>query len=210
MSSEIKYNWGKDFVLIELGNRIETRIRILFWAEFLLTYGMASIFLLQSLPLGKDWMHWSTVLGAVILYLLAAYRFLSRMYFREKILIEKDHLTLLQQTFLRRKVQHYDWKYIGPLHYVGKDSKTDHPLKGKNFDYLGFETHEHLIQKIHQDGSLYFNYEGFPVRFAKGVYSWDAEEIVRMMKLYMGDTLQLGAEWAQMMQEHEWDDNHNN
>lgn len=204
--NDIRYSWGQDHLLIDLGNRIEPRIRALFWAEFLFTSGMATIFLMQSLPLGTKWIHWSTGLGASVLYLLASYRFLSRMYFREQVLLERSQLVLIQKGFMRRKVQCYDWEHVGPLHYVGKDKKTDHPLKGRNFDYFGFETHEHLIQSLYQDGSLYFNYGGFPVRFARGVYSWHAEEVVRMMKLYMGDVLQLGSEWAKMMQEQEWDD----
>ena len=95
---------------------------------------------------------------------------------------------------------------MGPLHYVGKPEKTDHPLKGECYDYFGLETHEHLLQSLHHEGNLYFNYEGFPIRFARGVYSWHAEEMVRMMQLYTGNTLKLGPEWERMLQEQEWDD----
>lgn len=50
---------------------------------------------------------------------------------------------------------------------------------------------------------MYFDSVEGRVYFAAGVYSWHAEEIVRMMKLYMGANLQLGPEWKEMLQEQE-------
>ncbi len=206
MSAEITYRWAKDYMLIDLGNRIEPRIRVLFWAEFLFTLAFASVFMVQAFPIRAHWIHWCTAFGASLLFILAAIRFISRIYLKEQLILTDSHLTVVQRTFFRREAQRYHWYYIGPLHYLGKDNKTDHPLKGKSFDYFGFETHEHLIQNLHQEGSLCFTYHGHSVRFGKFVYSWHAEEVVRMMKLYMGETLQLGSEWRRIMQEHEWDD----
>ena len=71
---------------------------------------------------------------------------------------------------------------------------------------MTFETHEHLIQSLHHDGNLYFNTHEGRVYFASGVYSWDAEEMVQMMLLYIGSSLQLGPEWKEMLQEQEFDD----
>lgn len=209
MKENITFNWGENHLLIDLGNRIEPRIRILFWMELMLTSGLATIFLLQAFPLNSGWIHWITGVGAALLYFMAAFRFLRRMFFREQVVLDGTHITLVQRTFFSHKSQSYDRRHMGPLHYVGKDAKTDHPLKGRLYDYWGFETHERLIQTLHQDGSLYFNYGGFPVRFARGIYSWHAEEVVRIMKLYCGASLKLGAEWERMLQEQEWDDSQN-
>jgi hypothetical protein len=205
--SRISYQWGDDHLLIVVSNTVQPRIKLLFWAEFLFTIGMATIFLLQSLPLDQNLLHATAGLGATVLYLLAAYRFLSRMFFEERLLIDGTSFIIIQRTPFSLKTRTYLWKEIGPLHYVGKETKTDHPLKGRSFDYLGFETQEHLIQSLHHDGNMYFNYRGLPVRFARGVYSWDAEEIVRMMKLYIGGGLRLGPEWDMMKEEQEeWGD----
>jgi hypothetical protein len=95
---------------------------------------------------------------------------------------------------------------LGRLHYEGKGPKTDHPLKGRCFDYFGFETQEQIIQTLHQDGNLYFDTPQGKLYFAAGVYSWDAEEMVQMMKMYMGTSLLLGPEWEEMLQAHEMDD----
>lgn len=202
----ISYHWGSDHLLIMLGNRTLPRIRMLFWAEFILTSGMATVFLLSAIPFTSGFTHIVSALGAAGIYLLAAYRFFTRMFCEERILLDPEYLTIVNRTPFSQKTVHYDWHNIGPLHYTGRANKTDHPLKGKCYDYFGFETQEHLIQSLHHDGNMYFNYEGFPVRFAKGVYSWDAEEMVRMMKIYAGGTLRLGPEWHRMLQQQEWDD----
>jgi len=101
---------------------------------------------------------------------------------------------------------HYDWEELGTLHYIGKGAKTDHPLKGKCFDYFGFDTQEKVVQDLHHDGNLYFEYKGIPVRFARGIYSWHAEEIVNMIRLFAGSSLRLGPEWQNIMQEIDWEE----
>lgn len=207
--SSITYYWGEQNLLIKLGNRTHIRIRALYLAEFLVTTGMATIFLLESLPFNYTIIHWVAYMGAALLYLLASQRFLARMFFSERLLLEQHSLTIIKKTIFSQQVKQYDWRQIGMLHYVGKTAKTDHPLKGKCFDYFGFETQEHLIQTLHNDGNMYFDSPQGRVYFASGVYSWNAEEIVHMMKLYIGSSLQLGPEWDEMLQEQEFNDGHN-
>jgi len=201
MPDKILYNWGTSHLQIKLGDRIAPRIKALYWGEFLLTAGMATVFLLQSLPFRASFIHVISGIGSAFLYALAAYRFMTRMMYKEEVWLDEEFLMLVNITPFKRKVSRYSWQDVGPLHYAGKMTKTDHPLKGQCYDYFGFETQEHLIQNMYDEGNLYFNYCGFSVRFAKGVYSWSAEEMIRMMKLYMGDTLRLGPEWKRMAQE---------
>jgi hypothetical protein len=201
MPDRIIYNWGDDHLQIQLGRRIETRIKALFWGEFIFTTGMATIFLLQALPISSNLWHVLASFGAAALYALASYRFISRMFFREEVWLDMEYLTLVTSTPFKRRIKRYEWPAIGPLHYTGKASKTDHPLKGNCYDYFGFETQERLVQDLHPEGNLYFNYGGFSVRFARNVYSWDAEEMVRMMRIYAGSNLRLGPEWKRMIQE---------
>ncbi|MCD6062668.1 MAG: hypothetical protein K0R82_579 [Flavipsychrobacter sp.] len=204
--SKISYQWGDDCLLIELGNNIQPRIKILFWAEFMVTIGMATVFLFKSIPFSSDVLNWAGGAGAAALYLMSGYRFLSRMLYEECLFLDADSITIIERTPFAQKHNRYLWREIGPLHYIGKEEKTDHPLKGRCYDYFGFETREQLIQSLHQEGNLFFNHNGLAIRFAKGVYSWHAEEMVNMMKLYTGSKLRLGMEWARMLQEHEWGD----
>ncbi|GAA4460581.1 hypothetical protein GCM10023093_03510 [Nemorincola caseinilytica] len=203
----ITYHWGDRTLLITLGNKVSRRIRALYIAELIATLGMATIFLLQSLPFSHSIINWVAALGASALYIIAAYRFLARIFFKEQLLLDAGHITILRNTLLSRHASRFEWRHIGPLHYQGKPGKTDHPLKGKCFDYFGFETQEHLIQSLHHEGNLYFDTPNGRVYFAPGVYSWDAEKMVQMMRLYSGTALQLGPEWDDMLQEEqEFDD----
>lgn len=204
MKSSVKYYWGKDHLLIDLGNRIEPRIRVIYWIELVVTIGVATIFLLQSLQLSASWTHIVTSICIGSVYLLAAYRFFSRMFYRECIKVTNDNLTITRQTPFKKVSVTYDWEGMGALHYSGKEAKTDHPLKGKCFDYFGFDTQEQLVQDLHHDGNLYFIYNKNQVRFARGIYSWHAEEIVRMIRLFSGTSLQLGSEWEMLMKEMNW------
>lgn len=205
--NKISYHWGDNCLYIYLGNRVETRIKILFWAEFVLTAGWATIFLFRAIPISAGAINTLTAIGASLLYMLAAYRLLSRVFFTEKLLLRPNTLDIITRTPFSYRSKSFEWAHMGPLHYVGQGKKTDHPLNGKCYDYFGFETQEKLIHKLHNEGNLYFNYGGFSVRFGKGVYSWNAEEVVNMMKLYVGNKLLLGPEWEQMVQEQEWGDN---
>ncbi len=202
----ITYYWGERNLLIKLGNRTNARVRALYFVELFFTAAMATIFLLQSLPLHHNFIHWAAGTGAAMLYILAAHRFLARIFFTEQIILEQQSFTIIKKTLFSQHVRRYDWKHTGALHYEGKGTKTDHPLKGKCFDYFGFETQEHLIQSLHHEGNLYFDSTEGRVYFASGVYSWNAEELVQIMRLYIGSSLQLGPEWKEMLQEQEWDD----
>jgi hypothetical protein len=199
------YHWGDNYLQIKLGNRTAPRIKALYWGEFLITLGMSTIFMLQSFPIAHNVVHMMAAAGSAVLYLLASYRFISRTFYTEELWLDDMFLTIISSTPFKRKLDQYDWANIGQLHYIGKDSKTDHPLKGQCYDYFGFETQEKLIQNIHEDGNLYFNYGGYRVRFAKGVYSWNAEEMVGMMQLFAGNKLHLGIEWENILQDSEAD-----
>lgn len=204
--NKISYNWGEDHLAVTIGNNIPVRIRMLFWAEFLFTCGMTTLLLVYLLPAENTIMSLISMSGSALLYMLAAYRLLSRIFSTETLLLDNQSFTIISRNLFNQVTNSFEWKKIGPLHYGGKASKTDHPLKGGCFDYFGFETQEHLIQNIHEDGNLFFNYAGTTIKFARNVYSWDAEEMVNMMKLYAGGRFRLGPEWAQMQQPHEWDD----
>lgn len=198
----ITYKWGNDTLEIELGNRTESRIQVLFWAEFVFTTGMATILLLQSFPYNSLWDVMFSVCAAA-LYALASYRFLGRMFSKESIILNEYDLILVRKTPFATRYRHFSWSSISPLYYVGQVQKTAHPLKGNSFDYFGFETHEHLVQRLHHDGNLYFHYGGYPIHFARNIYTWHAEEMVSMMKLFAGAKLRLGPELQRILKSEE-------
>jgi hypothetical protein len=205
-SNGITYYWGKHDLQVHLGTRLDPRVRIVYWGEFLIAIGMATIFVSQYFDFKSTLLQLFINAGACMLYTIACYRFISRMYFREQLIITPTQFQIIRQTPFSKFHQHFDWQYMSPLRYIGKDRKTDHPLKGGCFDYFGFDTQEKLVQDLHHDGNLYFEYRGVPVRFARGIYTWHAEEIVRMIQLHAGSLLVLDDEWQTILQESEWDE----
>jgi hypothetical protein len=200
---EIIYNWGKDYLLIDLGNRIQNRIRLLFIAEFLFIAGIATCLLLIAIPVQGNFTHFVMCIGATITYMLAAYRFLSRLFFNESLYITTKAISIHQQSPFYRSTRTFNWQSISEMHYIGKPHKTDHPLKGNSFDYFGFESQEQLIQRLHHKGNLYFSCEDENIYFARGVYFWDAEKTIRMIKLYAGHEVKLDDELERMVSEPE-------
>jgi hypothetical protein len=205
LKKEIQYNWGEEHLEIDLGNRVERRIKVILGVELCVTVGMATVFLLRAFQVNQGIISFLLCLGACILYILASYRFISRFSFRERIMITSDHFTIIKQTPITRKTFSYDWRHMGTLHYIGKDMRSDYHLKDVCYDYLRFDTQEKFVQDLHHDGNLFFNYKDTSIRFARGIYSWHAEEIVRMIQLYTGSTLKLGAEWKYLIETSEWD-----
>ena len=64
---KITYYWGDQSLLITLGNRTNGRIRALYFVEFMFTMAMATIFLLQALPLNHNFVHWVAYRGFIYL-----------------------------------------------------------------------------------------------------------------------------------------------
>ena len=202
---EITYNWGKDHLQIELGNRIQPRIRFLFIAEFILMLSIASSFLHEAIPVAGNFTHFMLCIGATIIYMLASYRFISRIFFKESLYITTNAITIVQYSPFYRNTRTFNWNSISPIQYYGKQAKTDHPLKGNSFDYFGFETQEQLIQSLHHKGNLCFVCEEERIYFGRGIYTWDAEKIIRMIKLYVGPVMKLDEELDRMVTEFEQD-----
>lgn len=181
-------------------------MRVLYVFEFLFTIGLATAVLIKSLSLTHVLLLWTNIIGASLLYFLAARRFLLRISLKESVMLDERYISFVKKSLISKKIKKYDWRMLGQLHYEGQVKKTDHPLKGRSFDYLGFETHEHIIQILHKNGNLYFDTPEGRLYFAVGLYSWHAEEMVQMMRMYMGNYLRLGPEWEEMLQTHEMDD----
>ncbi len=205
MKKSIQYNWGEDFLEIDLGNRVESRARTILVMELVITIAMATVFLLRAFQMEQGLISFLLCLGACMLYGIASYRFISRISFREKLIITESHLAHVKRTPVAKKYSYYDWRCVGTLHYIGKDIRTQHSLL-HSYDPFGLDRNEKLALDLHHEGNLFFFYKEQPIRFARGIYSWHAEEIVRMIQLYTGSSLKLGAEWEYLMETSDWEE----
>lgn len=206
MENRITYHWGEHNILIDLGYRVHAKVKVILWAELLLLSTAATILLYTAYPLNATLINVFEVSLAFIIYCLAFYRFLSRAYYTEKLLLTPYSLDIIQRTPFSIKSHKYEWQYMGPLHYVGKAENTEQLLKNYSRNNLTLEYHERFLNRLYIEDNLYFNYGGFPVRFGKSLYSWNAEEVVNIMQLYIGQKLVLGPEWQNMVQEHHMND----
>lgn len=104
----------------------------------------------------------------------------------EILLISPASLQLTKSGFLSKKVQSFNPKLIKQLFYLQRKEVTKHPLAGESFDYFGFQTQQQMINELHGEDKISFEYEGKTVAFGEHVYSWDFEEIEKIFKEYIG------------------------
>ncbi|PQJ09656.1 hypothetical protein CJD36_017115 [Flavipsychrobacter stenotrophus] len=109
--------------------------------------------------------------GAVLI--LAGTRYAKKASFAEEITIAVDTLTIAAGG----KALQYELGSIEQIFYTGYSAKTDHPLKTGGFDYMGFETREREIARIHDEGHIKFYYGSKTIWFGKELASWDAQKI---------------------------------
>src|SRR5688572_27976916 len=106
--NKIAYHWGEDHLAVTIGNNIPIRIRMLFWAEFLFTCGMTTLLLVYLLPAENTIMSLISKSGSAILYMLAAYRLLSRIFSTEALLLDNQSFTIINRTLFNQVTNSFE------------------------------------------------------------------------------------------------------
>ena len=192
----MKVTNNADGTTIEFGNKLNGKVKMIFIfsatiaALVMLRISMA-IYSIITQP-DSSVVLLGFLSAALIIACIVLVRYFKRAYRKETLLITKNTLTI--SSILVGTTQKTDFNIDGitALRYNGKSAKTDHPLKGNSFDYLGFETRELVISEMHNEGNLSFNYEGHIVSFGREVYSWDAEKISNILSDVTGGRLHIG------------------
>ncbi|WP_236387118.1 hypothetical protein [Chitinophaga filiformis] len=96
---------------------------------------------------------------------------------KEQLFISKDSLQLIRKEIFRSSRQAFNVEKISHFRHLAKPPLTKHPLAGEGFDYLGFQTEEQVINDMHGDNQLAFDYAGRTVKFGNDIPSWDFEEL---------------------------------
>jgi hypothetical protein len=166
-------------LFIDLGNKLNRRVKTLFFFGILSGIPIIYSGLSYSIEFIQIQMYWLAALFIAILIIgiLVSYRYCIRILRSESLLITSDTFFLITSVFNRSFKKPYEIDKISELNYNGPAHKTDHPLKGQSFDYLGFDTQEKVIASVNDEGNLSFTYGDKQVYFGRAVYSWDAEEI---------------------------------
>ncbi len=116
-------------------------------------------------------------LAAAIIFGIAAYRYLERVTLHEELWISPDMLTTIITKNGRKVSTQFPLDALLSLRFIGFQEAADHPLKSPNFDYLGFQTQQAVVNTVTAEGNLLIEHAASSVRIGKGMPSWDAAKL---------------------------------
>jgi hypothetical protein len=169
--------------LIVLSKPFDTRAKALYLA-YSIVFGVGGVFLLSLLL----YEYLSIVVTMVLLagtvaQFIGCYRFGRSAILQEQIFIDDKELVLMVKGWTMKR-QVFDLASVTDFRFLDKPVMDPHPLAGESFDYLGFQTEQQVINEMHGDNRLAFDYNGRLVKFGKNIYSWDFAEILQLLRSY--------------------------
>lgn len=120
-------------------------------------------------------------IAVVGLYLFVAYKFINKALQTEKLYVSKTTLTIYKTGLFFSQTKTFNTGSISNFRHLAKPEISKHPLAGESFDYLGFETEQKVINEMHGDNRLAFDYNGRTIKFGENIYSWDFEQIAGLL-----------------------------
>ena len=174
---KIKENGEKK--IINLSSPFDTRPKILNFISFIGFTGAGIAFIYLPFSEGGPYVFGMFAYVGIIsaIYLFAAYRFINKTLETEKLIINKETLTISRSGFLNTKIQTYDIGKISNFRHLEKPQTSKHQLAGQTFDYLGFQTEQEMINELHGDNRIAFDYDSRTIKFGENIYSWDFEKL---------------------------------
>lgn len=164
---------------IVLQRALDTRVKFLNLVYFLAFGGVSVFILLLTFESIVSTPHWSSlfVLAVIVVLGYAAFKFLDKALKTEKLILKHKTLAILRRGFLKSRKDVYNIEEISNFRHIDKPALTRHALAGETFDYLGFQTEQALINEMHGDNRLSFEYRGLTISFGENVYSWEFEKL---------------------------------
>ena len=170
--------------LIILSKPFDTRAKALYLA-YCIAFAIGAAFFLGLLLYEYLSIVATIVLLAFgIVQLVAGYRFGRSALLQEHLFIDAKELVLMEKGIKIRKRQVFDLASVTHFRFLAKPEMPRHPLAGESFDYLGFQTEQKVINEMHGDNRLAFDYNGKTVTFGKNIYSWDFDELISVLRSY--------------------------
>lgn len=117
------------------------------------------------------------IVAAFAAYFFAGFKFINKAFQSEILIVYTTHLTIIKNGFLNSKKDIYDNVLISNFTHLEKPEITKHPFAGQTFDYLGFQTEQAVINEMHSDNRLSFDYKGKTITFGENLYPQDFEEL---------------------------------
>lgn len=180
----------EDGKLIILSSAFGSRGKALYFCYFLMFFISATAFLRLLLVNS-----FSPIAGAIVCILgltafyIAAYRFIRKSSMSERLFVNKQVLKIINKSIFGSLVKTYKIGDISNFRHLAKPELTNHPLSGQTFDYLGFQTEQRVINEMHGDNRLAFDWKGTTVIFGQDIYSWDFEALEVLLYDITGNDL---------------------
>jgi hypothetical protein len=175
----MKIKDSKSNKIICLSSSFDNRAKVLNFVYFILFTAAGIAFIYLPFSEGGPYVFGMFVFVGIVsgIYLFAAYRFINKTLQTEKLIINKDTLTISRIGFFNKKVQTYEISKISNFRHLEKHQISKHQLAGESFDYLGFQTEQQVINEMHGDNRVAFEYDNKTIQFGENIYSWDFEEL---------------------------------
>lgn len=170
--------------LIKLSQALDSRTKNLHLA-YSIVFGIGGAFFLSLLLLDYHSIVGTTlILAATVAKFVGCYRFGRSATLQEQLFIDAKELILMIKGIRSMKRQVFDLASVTHFRFLDKSVMAPHPLAVEGFDYLGFQTEQRVIQEMYGDNRLAFDYNGRTVQFGKNIYSWEFDDILRVMRSY--------------------------
>jgi hypothetical protein len=189
----------QDTKIITLSKALDSRAKILNIFYFIAYSSIVLFFISLIISAEPDFTSIRVIIGVtalvlfILVYFIAAYRFLNKAFQTETLIIDPNSIRLYKGGF-SKKSGIYDISLISNFRHLDKPTLTNHALAGQSFDYLGFQTQQQVINEMHGDNRLAFDYEGKTVAFGENIYSWDFEELAGILNEIAGRDLTIAPE----------------
>lgn len=125
-------------------------------------------------------------LVGLIVVMIGGYRFLRRATWKEILMIDKDHLIVKKGSLVGMKTFDFPISELSRFRFLSKQDLTPHPLAGQSMDYLGFDTEQKLVNEVHGDDLMAFDYRGKYFSFGQNTASWEYDEIADLVMQVSG------------------------
>lgn len=164
---------GKLFILEKPFNRKSKWVFAFYCVAFfaLVSWYFTSVF--HRLDLLSSLLFATIVTG----YIIAGYRIANNASRMKTILVTSNTLEFNEQCWFYKRKRKYEIAKITGFRFIERPVLSPHPLAGINFDYLGFQTTQQVINELYGDNRIAFDYNGTTISFGKDLYSWDYEEL---------------------------------
>jgi hypothetical protein len=171
----------QDGKLLVLSKPMDNRVKILNLFYFIVFFSTGGVWLVDAAHPNASVVALIFQLAIGSAFLVASYRFADKMMMTEELFVNRSELCVVKRGLRPLSKHCFDLAGISQFRHVELQEDPVHPITGQNFDYFGFQTQQKLIREAYGDDRLAFEYDGKTITFGDKVYSWDFDEVVKVL-----------------------------